>query len=59
MNGENLSHKRPMLRECLKNRVSETKTGLDEAESPLSRMDLPLCARNECAYAHEAQRKRG
>ena len=42
----------PLLRGCLKNRVSGTKIALDEAESPLSRMYLPFCA-------HEAQRKRG
>ena len=31
-------------RKCLKNRVSGTKTALDEAESPLSRMHLSFCA---------------
>jgi hypothetical protein len=47
------------LRECLKNRLGGTKTGLDEVESPLSEMHLSFCARNECAYAYEARRKRG
>jgi hypothetical protein len=39
--------------------MGETKTGLDEAENPLSETHLSFCARNECADAHEAQRKRG
>jgi len=37
--------------ECFKNRVGGMKTGLNEAESPLSRMYFPFCA-------HEVQRKR-
>ena len=32
---------------------------VDEVKSPLSGMYFPFCAHNECAYAHEAQRKRG
>ena len=41
----------PRYRECFKNRVGGTKIGLNEAESPLSRMYFPFCA-------HEVQRKR-
>jgi hypothetical protein len=50
---------RQRLRECRKNHLGGTKTGLDEMENPLSETPLSFCARNECADAHEAQRKRG